>query len=110
MRSGQAPRRLSACKGRAIAFGAATLLLSRAGGWMQPAVSGDAAAAVGGSAAPSGLHLAARVVCLCSFMTMKLVNRARSRTFTIWERDKIKLQGSVTSGGRLRRRLWLAVD
>jgi hypothetical protein len=59
---------------------------------MQPALSGEGAAAVGGEAAQSGLHLAARIICLCLFMTMKLVNRARSRTVMIWERDKIKLQ------------------
>ena len=63
---------------------------------MQPAVSGEGAAPSVAKAAQSGVHPAARIVCLCLFMTMKLVNRARSRTVKIWERDKIKLQGSVT--------------
>ena len=62
---------------------------------MQPAVSGEGAAPSVAKAAQSGVHPAARIVCLCLFMTMKLVNRARSRTVNL-ERDKIKLQGSVT--------------
>jgi hypothetical protein len=78
----------------------------------RPAVSGEGSAAVGGSAAQSGFHLA-RTHCLFMFVydneTCESCAFAYSYDLGARQNKIAGLRGSG-SGGRLRRRLWLAVD